>query len=274
MRNDIIQEVQDFTDLSWSRCRRSSGTAGSFLKAQTVQEGTKYYYKLSNYDAYKGIIGHECINELIADRLLTILEIDHLHYQLIHADILIEGRRYRTWLCGSRDYRQPGESKTALDIYYQLEREKEESPLAFCVRKGWSAYIYSMLLVDFLILNRDRHGANMEVLKNRRTKTIRLAPLFDHGLSLLFSCANEDQLVAWDVMEDRPVQSFVGSRSAYDNLSLIPRGEEPQVRPLQASDQSIIMKGLDQAAPTPLLEKAWEMIWRRWEYYENFCHTR
>ncbi len=51
-------------------------------------------------------------------------------------------------------------------------------------------YIYIMLVVDFVILNRDRHGANIEVLRNSRDKTLRLAPLFDHGLSLLFNCTN------------------------------------------------------------------------------------
>ena len=41
------------------------------------------------------------------------------------------------------------------------------------------------ILTAYLILNRDRHGANIEVLRNSRKKTVRLAPLFDHGLSLL-----------------------------------------------------------------------------------------
>ena len=47
---------------------------------------------------------------------------------------------------------------------------------------GWEDYIYQMLVVDYLILNQDRHGANIEVLRNSRKKTVRLAPLFAHGL--------------------------------------------------------------------------------------------
>lgn len=77
--------------------------------------------------------------------------------------------------------------KIALDVYYQMERKEGESPLEFCIRMGWADYIYEMLAVDFLILSRDRHGANIEVLRDRRNKTIRLAPLFDHGLSFFFS---------------------------------------------------------------------------------------
>jgi len=53
-----------------------------------------------------------------------------------------------------------------------------------------------------LILNRDRHGANIEVLRNSRKKTFRMAPLFDHGLSLLCCCMNDCQVDAFDVMED------------------------------------------------------------------------
>ena len=90
MQNQVITELQDFRRLEWSRIRHSSGTAGSFLKSKENIRGIKWYYKLSDFDAYNGIIGHECINEIIVDRLLTILGIEHLNYELIHADIEIE----------------------------------------------------------------------------------------------------------------------------------------------------------------------------------------
>lgn len=69
----MTKEKQDLTYLSWSVYRNSSGTAGSFLKAYSELGGTKTYYKLSNFDKARGVIGHECVNELIVDRLLTIL---------------------------------------------------------------------------------------------------------------------------------------------------------------------------------------------------------
>jgi len=90
--NRIIHEKQDMTHLSWSKIRNSSGTAGSFLKAYSVLGGKKTYYKLSNFDQMAGIVGHECVNEIIVDRLLDILGIPHLQYQLIHADVLIGGK--------------------------------------------------------------------------------------------------------------------------------------------------------------------------------------
>ena len=101
MQKQIVYEKQDLTWLSWSKIRNSSGPAGSFLKAYSDLGGEKTYYKLSNYDAVKGIVGHECVNEVIVDRLLTILGIEHLSYQLIHADVLVDGSTHATWLCAS-----------------------------------------------------------------------------------------------------------------------------------------------------------------------------
>ena len=274
MSTEIIHEKQDLTYLSWSLIRSSSGTAGSFLKATDDLQQPKIYYKLSNYDGINGIVGHECINEIIVDRLLNILEIEHLHYDLIHADIDVDGKEMETYLCASKDFKAHGEHKVALDAYYQAEKLDGETPLQFCTRDGWSDFIYKMLVVDFLILNRDRHGANIEVLRNARKKSLRLAPIFDHGLSLLFNCHTEEEINQFDVMKDRAVQCFVGSRSAQQNLMLIPKDEILALNPLQHTHKAYLLEGLDGIIPQSLQNKIWDMIWQRWEYYENLCSQR
>ena len=274
MSPEIIHEKQDLTYLSWSLIRSSSGTAGSFLKATDDLQQPKIYYKLSNYDGINGIVGHECINEIIVDRLLNILEIEHLHYDLIHADIDVDGKEMETYLCASKDFKAHGEHKVALDAYYQAEKLDGETPLQFCTRNGWSDFIYKMLVVDFLILNRDRHGANIEVLRNARKKSLRLAPIFDHGLSLLFNCHTEEEINQFDVMKDRAVQCFVGSRSAQQNLMLIPKDEILALNPLQHTHKAYLLEGLDGIIPQSLQNKIWDMIWQRWKYYENLCSQR
>jgi len=274
MSTEIIHEKQDLTYLSWSLIRSSSGTAGSFLKATDDLQQPKIYYKLSNYDGINGIVGHECINEIIVDRLLNILEIEHLHYDLIHADIDVDGKEMETYLCASKDFKAHGEHKVALDAYYQAEKLDGETPLQFCTRNGWSDFIYKMLVVDFLILNRDRHGANIEVLRNARKKSLRLAPIFDHGLSLLFNCHTEEEINQFDVMKDRAVQCFVGTRSAQQNLMLIPKDEILALNPLQHTHKAYLLEGLDGIIPQSLQNKIWDMIWQRWEYYENLCSQR
>ena len=274
MSTEIIHEKQDLTYLSWSLIRSSSGTAGSFLKATDDLQQPKIYYKLSNYDGINGIVGHECVNEIIVDRLLNILGIEHLHYDLIHADIDVDGKEMETYLCASRDFKAHGEHKVALDAYYHAEKLDGETPLQFCARNGWSDFIYKMLVVDFLILNRDRHGANIEVLRNARKKSLRLAPIFDHGLSLLFNCHTEEEINQFDVVKDRAVQCFVGSRSAQQNLMLIPKDEIPALNPLQHTHKAYLLEGLDGIIPQSLQSKIWDMIWQRWKYYENLCSQR
>lgn len=163
-----------------------------------------YEERLSNFDKARGIIGHECMNELIVDRLLTILGIPHLAYQLIHADVTVDGKTHEVYLGASEDFKAKSETKIALDAYKELEALPDESALEFCTHMGWEDYIYQMLVVDYLILNQDRHGANIEVLRNSRKKTVRLAPLFAHGLSLLRSCPDDAAAAGFDVMADKP----------------------------------------------------------------------
>lgn len=273
MNTQIISQKQDMTHLSWSLIRNSSGTAGSFLKSYSELGDNKTYYKLSNFDKMQGIIGHECVNELIVDRLLSILGIPHLNYQLIHADILVGGKIFDVYLSASEDFKDKGESKVALDTYQASLGAGDLSPLDFCIQQGWEEYIYQMLVVDFLILNRDRHGANIEVLRNSRKKTLRLAPLFDHGLSLLCRCSEED-IPDYDVMADKPCNNYIGARSTYENLKLIPQDKFPLLNPLEETDKAIILDDLDGIISKALQEKIWEMIWKRWCCYEDFRNKR
>ena len=268
--NNIKQyKKQDLTYLKWSHIRSSSGTAGTFLKSEETINGIKHYYKLSNFDPVKGVIGHECINEIIVDRLLNILGIDHIRYALINADIEIEGKVFQTYLCRSADYKAPGESKTALDNYYRVNALKGESHYDFCVREGWKDYIDRMIAVDFLILNRDRHGANIEVLRNARAHTVRIAPLFDHGLSLLYSCLTDEDVHKFDILEDRKCQNFIGGYSCFENLALISEKKKVFGNKLNLSDKKIIFEGLDSVLSPILVTKIWDMIYSRYKIYEK-----
>ncbi len=274
MSNGLILKKQDLTYLSWSRVRHSSGTAGSFLKAYSRPGGMKLYYKLSDFDSQIGVVGHKSVNELIVDRLLHILGVPHCRYNLIYADILINGKIYEAYVSASTDYKLAGESKIALDAYYDMEKHDGETPMDFCVRMGWADDIYKMLVVDYLILNRDRHGANIEVLRDRKKNTMRLAPMFDHGLSLLFSCHSDEEAEKFEVMADRPVNTFLGSKSTWQNLELIPKDAMPALNQLKESDRYIIMEGLDGILSSTMQNKIWEMIWKRWCAYEDFCDKR
>lgn len=147
-----------------------------FLKAYEERGNRKFYYKLSNYDSYRGVFGHECVNELVVSRLLDILQVEHLRYQLLHARLYIDGKEIETYITCTENFRKENERKMSLDIYYELHKQESESPLDFCIRMGWKTYVYQMLVVDYLICNRDRHGANIELLVDEK------------GMSVLHRC--------------------------------------------------------------------------------------
>ena len=270
----IEKQLQDLTRLQWSRIRHSSGTAGSFLKAQEEIDGVKMYYKLSNYNIVEGIIGHECVNEILVDRLLDYLNFNHLQYRLIHAKILVNTKEYITYICASEDYKEKGESKTAMDLFYEMEMKKGETPYDFCQRMGWEEQVIQMLTIDYLILNRDRHGANIEVLRNRKKKTTRLAPLFDHGLSLVFQCLDDNALERIDVLEDKVVQAFLGTHSVAKNLQLIPMEKRIKLPSFDETFHKNLFADLEGIISKQRMDKIWEMITKRADQYENISNQR
>ncbi len=265
----VYRDLQDLRYLKWSHARNSSGTAGTFLKSEAVIGGKKRYYKLSNFDPEAGVVGHECVNELIVDRLLNLLQVPHIHYDLIHALIEVEGREYETYLCCSEDFKERGESKMPLDNFFGENARKGESHYEFCERMGWHEFIDQMLAVDYLILNRDRHGANIEVLRKAREKSIRLAPLFDHGLSLVYSCASEEEVRKFDVKADKSCQNYIGSRSCYENLALIRDKRSVFPGALREEDRKELLRDLEEVLPKVYLDKIWKMIFTRYQIYET-----
>lgn len=271
-KNDFIAELQDLTYLNWTDTKMSPGTPGCFLKAFEENEGVKYYYKLSNYDSYRGVFGHENINELIISRFLTILGVEHLGYQLIHALVLINGKTIETYITKSVNFRKKEERKIAFDVYYDLNKQKNEEPLAFAIRMGWEMYFYRMMVIDYLICNRDRHGANIEILVDQNEKA-RPAPIFDNGCSLLFSCyGNLKSIEKFDVMEDRAVNNFIGSRSLEYNLQLIPKRKKLFKGYLKESDKDVLLEGVESILPFQHTEKIWNMLWKRWKYFAQICN--
>lgn len=73
-------------------------------------------------------------------------------------------------------------------------------------------------------------------------------------------------------MADKPVQCFVGSRSSWENLKLIPKDKRPRLNALTEANRGVIMNELDDALPRPWQDKTWNMIWRRWLAYESLCN--
>lgn len=267
---DIITQLQDLTHLSWTEHRSSSGTSGMLLKAREGDGAQTTFFKMSSYDEYRGIYGHECVNELVAARLLKLLGFEHLPYRLIHAQVQLGSTQHVTWVSASQNFRKPGERKQAFDLFYSLNKQSDESPWDFACRMGWRRQIENMMLADYLIANRDRHGANIEVLR-AKDGSLRLAPLFDNGLSLVFSAFGiEEAAAAFDPLADVQANNYIGSHSLQYNIEHF--NVRPQVNALRKSDKGHLLQGLDQVLPQAHMQAIWNMIWKRWQWYEGFCN--
>ena len=109
-----------------------------------------------------------------------------------------------------------GEHKLAFETYYEINKNPDEDVWAFIVRNRLEQYFYHIFILDYLICNRDRHGANIEVLEKKGM--YRMAPVFDNGLSLMFSCYHDGMAMeCFDRRKDGPVNNFVGTMSLSEN---------------------------------------------------------
>lgn len=258
----------DLTHLTWSLSRSSTGTAGSFLKAFEEIDGQKVYYKMSNYDSVRGVIGHESINEIVAQNVADLLEIEHLKYDLVYCKVKVANHIFETWVTRSKDFKNSGESKMTFETYYDILCIDGEDKFDFIKRLELEEYFYNMFLLDYLICNRDRHGANIEVLQ--KEDSYRLAPLFDHGLSFMFSCYTDGKkMLEFDKLKDGPVNNYVGSMNLSDNLKMIPEAFRQKVCIPTREQLFLGLEGTAKAVPKEYWNCIYEMVKERVNYVKN-----
>lgn len=261
----------DLTHLVWD-CdpAQAIGMGGSYQKAYL--DGR--YYKLGCYNGFE--YSKESVNEVIVSDILDIMEIPHVKFFGERARIVpYRGKNevHETFVCWSEEFRLPGESKMELDTFYELNRQEGDDPFKFCTRMGFTKELDQMLLADFIFINRDRHGANTEVIKSGGRH--RLAPMFDTGFSLERApdsmLANQIDL---DVMYDYRTNNFIGSESLFDNLELI--SEPVEVSPLTEERVAAVVSRFSDSLSEKHIKIDIEMIWERYKYAreKNFLRER
>jgi len=261
-----MTDTWDLRDISWTHSAGSVASDGVFLKSIIEDRGVKYYLKMSAYDSYRGIFGHEAVNELIAYRLGKLLGFPVPFCTLRKALVYLDGRELETYISVAPSFKSV-ESRETLSRFYNANRlSANESPLDLCKRFSWTDDIYRMFIFDFLIINRDRHGANLEVFKNGGA--LKLSPFFDNGVSFVFSYTEEADLSSFNVLGDLPVNNFIGTRSLRENLKFIDR--RLYFNELRSSDRMKLFEGLEGILPDGHLFVIWEIIWRRWDYVKDF----
>lgn len=267
-------DIRDLRHLAWDVAKISPGTPGMFLKSYEEINDTLYYFKMSNFDSSRGVFGHEAINEIAAMNVAKILGISCLDYELIHCIIKIADGEYTTWVTKSKNFKQPNEDKVTLETFYELEHKDGESVMDFLLLKHLDDFLSEMFLLDWIICNRDRHGANVEVLLLE--DTFRMAPLFDHGLSFMFSCYNSGELMqSFNYLQDLPVNNYLGSRILSENLTLVNDHVRERFFNTNFEESSILNCIPDDETAIPAVYKdcILRMIKERVNYAKNFFNS-
>ena len=223
----------------------TSGSPGVVLKA--VQDGR--FYKLPNFNENTGFYGYSSMNDVIAARYLTSIGIQTLLYCGAEAVVQIRGREFTTFVNWSLDYRM-GRPDIAFEDYVRTSGAIDPEAV---FRTLDSAYLDTMLAADFLVGNRDRHGANIRWLGDG------FSPLFDFNLSLFMPDGGSR-------LHDIMANNYIGSHSLLDNLELV--REFPAV---QAPNWSAVFDGV----PYPYVQELKDWLdWRR-SMYEDIrrCHS-
>jgi len=259
------EQPWDLRSEVWSRTAGSLASDGVYMKTELPIDGTMFYLKLSRYDSFRGIYGHESVNELIAYRLGKILGFNVPEGYLKKCIVKIDDSEHETYVFAAKSYKITGSRMAFENFYVDNRLSEKESPLDFCKRYKWTDSIYKLFIFDYLIINRDRHGANLEVMKNG---DIFLSPFLDNGLSFVCSCTEESELKSFNIMEDRVVNNFIGEKRLETNLKSIDK--KVMFNTLSNSDIDNLFSGLNGVLPERYFDIIREIIHGRWQNVTQF----
>lgn len=254
-------KLHDLRDLDWSTTRAGGVSYGCYYKASRVENGKKFYYKCSNFYSQINAFGDESINEVICSRFLRKLGFDCLKYTLVRALVRINGLELETYVCKSENHFRGYDSRTTLEKLKNTKPSYTVDGIINCL--GIQDSIRRMIIADFLVLQRDRHGDNIELLLKGNNYS--LAPLFDNGLGLLApypSCYNMD-ISNFDVLYDYPVNNYIGTKSLYTNLNFV---SPIRINKLTKEDKSSIFRGMQECLPILYRNKIWELLVYRYMF--------
>lgn len=265
---NMAYKVIDLSIMGWQQSIGNLGANGCYLKTRIKEPDGVYYYKLSAFNSAVGFYGHESINEVIVYRLCKILGIPCTEFKLVKVRVKLGGILYETYACKSKSYKKESEIAISLEDLYLETRRKNETILEFIRRNKLNSILDYMLVLDYLILNRDRHGANIEIIKGKDGK-LRPATFFDNGLSFICTITPEfpnykQSIEGFNELIDLPVNNYIGSRSLQYNLQYITN--PVIVNKLVKRDKSRLFYNMRGILSEEYKDKIWAIITLRYSY--------
>jgi len=166
-------------------------TDGMLKKAWIIEEGKRYLLK----GGYKNEI-LQPFNEALATKICECLGFNHVPYTLdTYKDMVVS----KCPCFISKDT----ELITAYQIKNDMKRYDTEEDYEDYIKKleeegieNARVKVENMYILDFLIMNEDRHLNNFGIIRNVNTlKWIDVAPIFDNGMSLNIPYYDDEEVI-------------------------------------------------------------------------------
>ena len=166
-------------------------TDGMLKKAWIIENGTRYLLK----GGYKNEI-LQPFNEVLATEICKRLGFYHVPYTLdIYKDIVVSKCpcfiTKDTELITAYQVRNEMERHDSVEDYEEYVKRLEENGIENAREK-----VENMYILDFLIMNEDRHLNNFGIIRNVNTlKLVDVAPIFDNGMALNIPYYDDDEVL-------------------------------------------------------------------------------
>ena len=166
-------------------------TDGMLKKAWIIEDGTRYLLK----GGYKNEI-LQPFNEVLASMICDKLGFNHVPYTLdVYKDTVVSKCpcfiNKDTELITAYQIRNDMKRHDNTDDYEEYIKKLEENGI-FNAREK----IENMYILDFLIMNEDRHLNNFGIIRDVNTlKWLDVAPIFDNGMALNIPYYDENEVI-------------------------------------------------------------------------------
>lgn len=178
------------------------------------------------------------------------------------ANIFLDGKFRRTFVSKSLSYCTADQSAMPLVTYYTTNKVGNELPLDFCRRLGFTDFTNKLFIFDYLIMNLDRHGRNIEVLIGDNGVTV--APIFDNGRCLTSFCGNNiSSILTYDFLASGQGNNFLGGINLERNLGYVTRAYK--LPRLDDSIKSRIFYGLSDVLSDVHMQIIWNALNYRYD---------
>ena len=166
-------------------------TDGMLKKAWIIEDGTRYLLK----GGYKNEI-LQPFNEVLASMICDRLGFNHVPYTLdVYKDTVVSKCpcfiNKDTELITAYQIRNDMKRHDNTDDYEEYIKKLEENGISNAREK-----IENMYILDFLIMNEDRHLNNFGIIRDVNTlKWLDVAPIFDNGMALNIQSYDDEELI-------------------------------------------------------------------------------